>query len=46
MKKTIDKKYVRTKISQARRLEISRVTLDKFLSLPGAPERTRTSVSQ
>src|SRR5437016_1948115 len=38
MKKT--EKLVQTKIALARCLEVSRATLDRYLSMPKAPERT------
>jgi hypothetical protein len=33
-------KYIRTKIELARQLQITRGTLDSYLSLPGAPRAT------
>jgi hypothetical protein len=40
MKKTKTSKFIRTKIAMARALEISRPTLDHYLSLPKSPVRT------
>src|SRR2546421_4719760 len=37
MKKNLET-FIKTKIAVAKRLEISRVTLDRFLSMRGAPE--------
>lgn len=39
MKTKKSKTHVATKIALCRRLEVSRMTLDKYLSMPGAPER-------
>jgi hypothetical protein len=35
-------KTIRTKIELARRLKITRPTLDRYLALPGAPRRTKS----